>query len=774
MAIALASGAAEARSTDLQAIDISAVTLPEALAELSREASVSIGSEQPLPRVRTLPIRGTLSIDQVLARLLAGTGFRARRVGATAWRIEPATPQRRSHPMPHPSPAPPATDVPAIVLAEPAPITVAATKQERLIAELPMNIAVVQLSPSNRHDPLLSTDWVASEIEGLAQASAGPGRNRMFLRGIADSPFSNENQSTVAILLDDARLTYSAPDPGIRLVDVERVEVLKGPQGSLHGSGTLGGIYQIVTRRAELDDTSLSVSAGGQAVNDGGAGPMGSLVANLPIVRGTAALRLVGFAAHEPGWVDTGLRANSNSSDVQGARAGVGVAVGRNWRLDLTGFAQWLNVHDSQYVYRPGARTRMNQIAEPHDNDLTHASLRLAGQAGSVQIVLSTGLTRQHLNDTLDATIGAGAIVPEPRALVSDRHYRVWDNELHANGQFGQADWLIGMSYVRARQAAVQTAQSNAYADPAIVDDDRRDTTDAALFADLTVPLFDRLKVDLGGRLFRSTIREARQLPTGPIAFSQNRIGFTPSAALSWQARPGRLFYLRYGSAEREAGLDIRQAGQLERLRSDKLSTFELGWRERSGAGTQFDLNLYYTWWDHLQSDTLLPDGTIAETNAGRSRIVGVEASYVQPFGDDWRLSLGGTLQNADLVRTETGQRLINRRLPVIPDYTLRGAVQHNFRLGSTAASLRAQLRYIGPARLSFDPTLDRPVGQILESRLEGLVAFGHYEVSLRIENVLDRSSDTFAFGNPLRYFASRQYTPQRPLTAVASLLRQF
>jgi hypothetical protein len=100
--------------------------------------------------------------------------------------------------------------------------------------------------------------------------------------------------------------------------------------------------------------------------------------------------------------------------------------------------------------------------------------------------------------------------------------------------------------------------------------------------------------------------------------------------------------------------------------------------------------------------------------------------------------------------------------------------LQHDFRLGKAAATVRAQLRYIGPARLSFDPMLDRSVGKILESRLEGHVAFSSYELSLRIENVLNRSSDTFAFGNPLRFFASRQYTPQRPLTIVMALLRQF
>lgn len=711
-----------------------------------------------------------MTVDAALARLLAGTDYRARRVGETAWRIEPAP--ARPAPQPRLAPSHPVEE-PLEDLADAAPITVTAAKREQLISQVPMNISVVTLSDADRHDPLRSTDWIASEVEGLTQASAGPGRNRMFLRGIADSPFSNENQATVAILLNDARLTYSAPDPGVRLVDVERVEVLKGPQGSLYGTGALGGTYKIVTRRADLDEFQLSASLGGQATAGGTAGPMGTMVFNLPFAPGRAALRLVGYAAWEPGWVDTGTRANSNTSQVRGARAELGVALSDAWRLDLTGFGQWLDVRDSQYVYQQGARSRTAQIPEPHETDLQHVSLRLAGPAGGTQVVVSSALTWQHLNDSLDATLG-GPIAINPRSLLNDRRYRVWDNEVRANGGIGGIDWLIGLSYLRAHQAAVQTVTSLIPSPPQLVDDDRRDTTDAAIFGDLTIPVTTSLALDLGGRLYHGKIDERRVLPTGPISFQQSRTGFTPGVSLSWQPRSSRLFYVRYGSATRQAGLDIRLGGQLERLRSDELSTVEIGWRERSDAGRQIDVNLFYTWWNHLQTDTLFSDGALQETNAGRSRIQGIELTLVQPLGRYWRLSLGATLQDADLVRTENGLRLGNRRLPIIPDYALRGSLQHEFRLGRAAASLRAQLRYIGPAHLSFDPTLDRPVGHILESQIESHAALGGYDLSLRIENLLNRSTDTFAFGNPLRFFASRQFTPQRPRTMVLSLVKHF
>jgi hypothetical protein len=121
----------------------------------------------------------------------------------------------------------------------------------------------------DRYDATRGSERLAEQIEGLTVTGEGSGHGRMFLRGVADSPFGGKSQSTVAVLLDDARLTYVAPDPDIRLVDVERVEVLKGPQGSLYGSGALGGIYRIVTRRADPSAFTVAGSASGEIVADG-------------------------------------------------------------------------------------------------------------------------------------------------------------------------------------------------------------------------------------------------------------------------------------------------------------------------------------------------------------------------------------------------------------------------------------------------------------------------------------------------------------------------
>jgi outer membrane receptor protein involved in Fe transport len=293
--LAVTASVAEAREATGQEIDIPASTLPQAIAMLSREAGVSIGAEGMLPDVRTRAVHGRMTVEQALGRLLSGSGYIARRVGERAWRIVRvpgnAVQPRRSQPSPGTNALPPEGDGAA---AE--EIVVTATKREALLDTLPLAVSIFAPTDEERSAARLNSAYVASSIEGLSLTGLGPGRNRMFLRGVADSSFTGKSQTTVAVLVDGTRLTYSAPDPDIRLVDVERVEVIKGPQGSLYGAGTLGGIYNIVTNPADLDAFSATVSSEAAMVSGGGVGLSGSAVVDAPLVKEHVGLRLVGYA----------------------------------------------------------------------------------------------------------------------------------------------------------------------------------------------------------------------------------------------------------------------------------------------------------------------------------------------------------------------------------------------------------------------------------------------------------------------------------------------
>ena len=762
-AIAWNCSPADAREPARQTIDIPAATLPRAIDQLSREAGVSIGIEGRLPNLRTPAIHGQLTVDQALARLLAGTGYVARRVGGNAWRIERVPVSTAPHPPPYGSKPQDSND--------PATIIVTATKREAPLANLPLAVSVFIPSASDGVDPASDTARVASAVDGFSTTGLGPGRNRIFLRGIADSAFNGESQSTVAIVLDGSRLTYSAPDPDLRLVDVERAEVIKGPQGSLYGTGALGGTYHIVTRRADPESFTASMTGGATLVSGGGTGLSGSAIVNLPLAQGSAALRLVGYRADEPGWIETGRRRNANRTRVEGARGALGVELGDRWRLDLSGVVQFLGSRDSQYVYAPGARSRAAQRPEPHDNDLRHIAARLARE-GDVTVELVSGMTWHEVGDQLDATMGAGQFgLADPLILSDDRQYRVLDNELRINSDRGPIRWLVGLSYVRASQVFVASlASANA---ALLIDDDRRTTSDLALFGDVGFALTPRFSLDVGGRAFHTRVSESRLVPVGTEYERFGRPGFTPSVALSWHPRSDRLIYLRYGSAVRQGGSDINPAGELQLLKGDELQTLEAGWRQQLGSG-QLDAGLWYSRWDHIQSDLLESDGLIETRNAGQGRIVGAEVSLSVPLGRGWKLESGANLVSARLVRNNLGIALDDRRLPVVPSYVVRTAISRDFEIGGAEASLALRLRYVGPSRLSFDPLVDRPMGNLIEGGLEGHLKVGGLDLTARVENLFGEDEDSFAFGNSLRFATMRQYTPMAPRQFSIALSKHF
>ncbi|MBU6267945.1 MAG: TonB-dependent receptor [Sphingomonadales bacterium] len=758
---ARAEAGADRARFDAARLEIAAQPLPQAIAQLAREANVSIGAGEPLPPLRSRAVHGGASIDAVLAEMLAGTGYGARRVGPTAWRIERAAP-------------PPIRRVPVLpTFTATDPIIVTAGKRAMPLAGMARAIAVVRLEGLRQLEPGMATADIAASSEGLSTTALGPGQNRMFLRGIADSPFNGSSPSTVAVLLGDSRMTYSAPDPDLRLVDVERVELLKGPQGSLYGTGALGGIYRIVPNSAKLDRAEAAVQAGVTMLADGGAGISASAVANLPVVRDRLGLRMAGYVLDQPGWIDTGARNDSNRERTYGARGTLAVDAGGGWRMELGGIVQFIETRDTQYVYAPGSRERPAQLPEPHDNDFRGLTARAAGPLGNVHVVLLGSLTWHEVDDTLDATRGGGSFGLSDPALFEDRRaFQVWESEARFSGNWGGSAWVAGFSHVESRESEAREL-TGVTSPTVLIDRSNTRIRDTGLFADLETPVGRRWSVDLGGRLQNGKLSASRESAAGTSLQSQSRWTFLPSAALAWRPAGSDVVFLRYGSASRQGGGSFNASGRVENFAGDTVRTLEAGWRHQLPRGGQIELGANTSWWDHVQSDTLLPNGLIQTRDAGNARIFGGEATLDWPLAPNWRVLAGASVTHARLVSNRLGIALDDRRLPVVPDWTARSGLVHDFRLGAVHAEMQVAVRYIGPARLSFDRALDRPMGRLWESSLELALAWRQNAARLRVNNLPNAAADAFAYGNPFR-IGTPQYAPQRPLSVSLSLARQF
>ncbi|GFZ84594.1 MULTISPECIES: TonB-dependent receptor domain-containing protein [Sphingobium] len=746
-------------------IHVEPAPLAEALTALSRQTGIAIGFEGRLPGLRSRHVDGRMTVEQALARMLEGTGLEARRLSPTAYRlVQAAPPASRRDPVRPAPPLPPEGSVDIIVTG---------TKREEPLARLPISVAIVQ-APGEQGGALLpGTEEVAQRLDGLTLTNLGPGRNRQFIRGVADSPFNGNSQSTVAILINDARATYNAPDPDLKLVDVERVELLKGPQGSLYGTGTLGGVYHIVTRPPDAGSFAAMAGMGASLATHGEMGGSAEAMVNLPVVADRLALRAVAYAVREPGWIDTAGRGDANRGELRGGRVALRALAG-DWTVDLNGMAQMRDVADSQYVYARHALERPAQPAEPHDNDFALMALRVAGKLGGANLVYAGNWVDHDVSSTLDASdLSASAFgIAAPALYLEQRRNRLFDQEVRLSQTRDDGlSWLAGLSFVDVRNhlsGVVRGVRDET------VGTGIQGVVEFSAFGDMRMPLTGALSLSVGGRLFHSRIEEEQGARHARIEASVARSGFTPSLALSWQAGVHDFFYARYAGALRPGGLSRTGAASAERFESDELQTVEMGWRHSASAWLTVNLDAFLTTWSHMQSDYLLADGLIGTRNVGDARIRGVEASVDWKPAAGWAISAGLVGQSALLTRTNEGLRLEDRHLPVVPDWKARLGVNRHFDLSGWSGSMGVNLAYLGPSRLSFDPGLDRRMGDYALANADLALRRKDWSIRLSGSNLLDCKADSFAFGNPFALARGTQYTPLRPRQWAVGLTKNW
>lgn len=729
-----------------------------------------MGATGQLPSFRARAVRGAMTGAEALNRLLAGSGYRAVQVGPLAYRIEPVPAPRA---VPAARPTPPAVTVPPVT---PPDIVVTAQKRSQSLAQLPLSIAIVspetavagRIAPGSRD--------LALAIEGLAITNLGPGRNRQFIRGVADSPFNGTSQSTVAVQLDEARITFDAPDPDLRLVDVEKVEILKGPQGPLYGSGALGGIYRIVTRKPDLHDASASLATAAEVVQHGEIGFGGEAVFNLPLSDDRLALRAVGYGVRRGGWIDNvGRSANANRSSIEGGRLALRWKPFSDWTVDLAGVLQNINVKDSQYVMvSDDTLKRTARIPERADNAFRALNGTIEGRLGALNLLSATSYVHHAVAYTLDASAAAGAFgVTDPVTFQDDRAYEILNQELRLSPVNG-GGWIAGASVLRARSHNVAIID-NRVLDPFPVETLDRKVTEYAVFGEGGLDLLPRVRATAGARLFHTVAEDEATEQAGGRAQRISKTGITPSLSISWTPRTGQIVYLRYARAFRPGGLAPSGEAVSRQFDSDELGTFDLGARSTSADG-QLSLaaSLYYTDWQNIQSDQLLANGLVSTRNVGHGKIIGGEASADWHLRPTLLLSAGFSAQRANLVATQAGIELEDRRLPVAPNITARLSLAQDFDIGGARASVKAQANYVGRARLTFDEGLDRQMGNFATVSSVATLATSGVLLSARIDNMFDIKGDSFAFGNPFSIREGRQFTPLRPRTLTLSVRRSW
>ncbi|HEX7742382.1 MAG TPA: TonB-dependent receptor, partial [Sphingobium sp.] len=638
----------------------------------------------------------------------------------------------------------------------------------------PLSVAVISQDDLATGARTATSHDISLGTEGLAMTNLGPGRNRQFIRGVADSPFNGQSQSTVAVQVDEARVTFDAPDPDLRLIDIDRVEILKGPQGPLYGSGALGGIYHIVTRRPQFDEASLSFRLSTEGVQHGGFGSGAEAIVNLPILQDRLAFRGVGYRFVNAGWIDNaGGRQDSNSADTVGLRLALQWRPEEDWTIDAGAAIQNINVHDSQYV-DPAAKslTRTSRLREPTDNDFKMAHATVEGDLGELRFISATSYVDNGFDYALDASDAAANFGLSGLVRFADRRsYTLFNQELRLSSE-GKGRWIVGASFLRGTTDGLSsvTGQSAVAQTVATL---ARKATEFAIFGEVAHRLFGKVDATLGARLSDAIFEDETSERARQHALKRSKIIFSPSASLSLPLDGRGILYLRYARAMRPGGLAPAGMTAAGRFDSDELSTVDLGVRHASQDGhLSLSASAYHSQWDEIQSDYLLPDGLISTRNAGQGRIFGMEAALDWQLGQGFSVAAGGAIQNARLTHGQDGVELHDRRLPVTPEFSGRISLAKIFALNRWQGQAAVQANYIGNARLSFDSDLDRKMGDYTILAMHAELSRGPWTIGSRLDNLFDIRGDSFAFGNPFSIRENRQFTPVRPRTVTLSIAR--
>ena len=226
----------------------------------------------------------------------------------------------------------------AAVAQEMEEITVTATKRETTIQDVPFSINA-QTAQDIQRTGATDIEELSRNVAGLTVQNLGPGQSQVAIRGVSAGQIVRDQpgvKEQVGVYLDESVISLSLFTPDFDLYDLNRVETLRGPQGTLFGSGSVGGTIRYITNKPDMDAFDANVELDLNSVTDGEVGGHVKGMVNLPLGEdGNAALRLVGYTTSYAGFIDArqesgAIREDVNSGDRTGVRATLSFNVGEN------------------------------------------------------------------------------------------------------------------------------------------------------------------------------------------------------------------------------------------------------------------------------------------------------------------------------------------------------------------------------------------------------------------------------------------------------------
>lgn len=493
-----------------------------------------------------------------------------------------------------------------------ADVIVTAQRREQNILDVPIAITAFTEQAITKTGATSLRDLVAL-TPGVSAFQTRPGSNIVQIRGVS----SIVGDATVGYYLDDLPFTLVGQNfqPDINPYDIERVEILRGPQGTLYGAGSTGGTIRVITNDAKLNAFQVKGRARVSGIDGGDVGYAASGAVNVPIIKDKLAIRFVADYRNEGGYIDnslTGAR-NVNSFEQQNYRVKLRFEPTDNFSIKLS---YWRNEGRSNGENQSTANFD-RPIAVPERNltlfNLYNGAVEFG--IGGLDVYSATSYI-DYTNEVQDATlagIGAPLRFDIPFRSTSFNHEtRLSEN----NGGF--LDWQLGAFYLDSRTRTRFVFQTNVPGVglfPFNILSDRATSEQFAFFGQAYLNLAAGLRGTVGLRYYNDSRSREDFLPTSIAALNAfglnaNRNttfdGWTPKFNLRYEFNPNNSVYvdvsrgLRSGLLQASTGITTLAAPRV--VRQESVWTYEIGSKLQSADRRwTAEFAAYYSEWSNIQ-----------------------------------------------------------------------------------------------------------------------------------------------------------------------------
>lgn len=761
------------------------------------------------------------------------TRFQGRALAVSLMALCPVAATAQTVPQPPSDPANPPVE-PATTQSESAEadIIVTANKRPESILDVAGAISAFRGDDLLKNGITSIADF-AGQTSGL-QFNAGYGTGAPVIRGINTG--ADFGQS-VGITVNGAPVgpsssfqTGGASSLDLDPIDLERVEVLKGPQGTVYGANTLAGLIAYSLREPDLQKPTAIARGGLSGTENGGTSHSVRAAASVPIVEDQLAVRLSGFYDRRAGFIDNNLAnlTNQNHWRSYGVQGSVLAKPSDRLRIFVAGIYQKQNQHAQDQVVYTANRT-------PRDGDLinndylvpnTNRKTRFAvGKIDyDVDFADLTSVTSyQHLNvnyafpqetGTLNfifvnvlPSLG-GVTIPPPGLLSNDtlNDFKKFTQEVRLTSTgSGPISWLVGGYYTHERSEQEQSvnARTISGALAPLINPTLRVTipttlTEYSAFGNLTYafsPAFDitgGLRVGQIDQVNRTLVSGSNfaaynllfvvsglgsgpPADTGPQEGSKTVATYLATARYHF-SRDGMIF-ARFATGFRPGGPNFPVPGLDPVYDPDQTYNYELGLKTKfwDGRGS-FDVTGYYLEWKNFLAFASA-GGLSGFANAGDARVYGVEAGATLRPVDG--LSLSGTLAFSDSKVTRVnaaaaGIAQVGDTLPYNPRWS--GSLSAEYRApvdGRWQAVARGSARFVGSRNSSPQSSVAFPnyvlPGYSLFDVHAGMES-EHVDIDLFVRNLTDKRAQLAAYTQ----LGPNQITVQQPRTIGAAVTFKY